>query len=132
MAEQKVDVPSKPKHIVVIDDDITSLDIVSYLFEERGYNVERFADGLSAIESLKKAEPDLLIVDLMMPHINGVQTVKQVRELGLAALPILAFTAVDEPELHQEALDAGCNEVLTKPCAAGKLVRHIEQLLPKQ
>lgn len=117
------------KHILVIDDDITSLDIVSYLFEDRGYIVERCADGASAIEYVKTKNPDLLIVDLMMPNINGKETVEQIRALGLTTVPIIAFTAVDDPQLHSEAIQAGCNEVLTKPCRPDKLLKHIEMYL---
>lgn len=123
-------ISAEEKHILVIDDDITSLDLVSFLFEERGYNVERCADGNSAIDYCKTIRPDLLIVDLMMPQINGVETVRQLRELGLTGVPIIAFTAVDDPQLHKDAFDAGCNEVLTKPCPSEKLVRHIKKHLP--
>lgn len=119
------------KHILVIDDDITSLDIVCYLFEEHGYRVDRCTDGFSAIESVRNSPPDLMIVDLMMPQINGVETVRQIRDLGVGAVPIIAFTAVDEPDLHREAMDAGCNEVLTKPCPAEKLIRQIRRFLPQ-
>lgn len=118
------------KQILVIDDDITSLDIVSYLFEERGYHVERCADGYTAIEYTKQATPDLIIVDLMMPQINGTETVRNIRALGLKDVPIIAFTAVDEPELHREAEQAGCNTVLTKPCRPEKLLKHIKEYLP--
>ncbi|MCB0323862.1 MAG: response regulator [Bdellovibrionales bacterium] len=120
---------SKKKSILVIDDDITSLDIVSFLFEERGYHVERCADGYAAIEYVKAETPDLVIVDLMMPKINGVDTVRELRSLGVV-VPVIAFTAVDEPELHQEAVGAGCDRVLTKPCRPEKLVEHIKALLP--
>lgn len=119
------------KHILVIDDDVTSLDIVSFLFEERGYSVERCSDGNSALEYVKTITPDLMLVDLMMPGINGADTVKQMRGMGLKDTPIIAFTAVDEPELHREAMDAGCDEVLTKPCPAEKLVKKIKEFLPE-
>lgn len=118
------------KVILVIDDDITALDIVSYLFEEKGYEVQRSPDGLSAINSVRDNPPDLIIVDLMMPGINGVETVKEIRALGFVSKPIIAFTAVDEPTLHEEALRAGCNVVLTKPCRPDKLVQHIQSLVP--
>lgn len=121
----------KSKHILMIDDDITALDIVSYLFEERGYEVERCADGFDALEYLTNIKPDLILVDLRMPNIDGVQTVKKIREMGLSAVPIIAFTAVDDPDLHAEALQAGCQEVLTKPCPAEKLVRYIKRYLPE-
>lgn len=117
------------KHILIIDDDITSLDIISYFFEEKGYQVDRCADGHAAIEYVKKTTPDLLLVDLLMPQINGVETVKRVRSLGLESVPIIAFTAVDDPELHREAMEAGCNEVLTKPCPTDKLLKHIQKYL---
>jgi CheY-like chemotaxis protein len=120
---------SPSQHIVVIDDDITSLDIISFLFENRGFKVHRCADGASAIEYLKNVDPDLLIVDLMMPQLNGVDTVKEIRGLGFATLPILAFTAVDDPALHEEARQAGCNEVLTKPCNAERLLKQVRRFL---
>jgi CheY-like chemotaxis protein len=119
----------KTKYILVIDDDITALDLVSFLFEERGYHVERAADGLSAIEYVKKVVPDLIIVDLRMPQLDGVATVTQLRGLGVTNTPIIAFTAVDDSDLHQEALDAGCNEVLTKPCPSQRLIRCINRYL---
>ena len=119
-----------PKQILVIDDDITSLDIVSFLFEERGYNVERCADGFAAVEFTKQTTPDLIIVDLMMPQLNGTETVKSIRSLGLLDVPIIAFTAVDEPELHKEAERAGCNTIITKPCRPEKLLKHIKEYLP--
>lgn len=116
------------RYILVIDDDITSLDIVAFLFERRGYRVERCADGRTAIDEVRRSEPDLLIVDLLMPELNGAETVKRIRELGFV-MPIIAFTAVDDPDLHAEAVAAGCNEVLTKPCRPEKLVQHIEKFL---
>ena len=118
-----------PWHILIIDDDITSLDIISFLFEERGFEVERYSDGHAAIDYVKNTVPDLILVDLMMPKINGVETVKEIRGLGLDSVPILAFTAVDEPIMHEEARQAGCNEVITKPCPSDKLVKYIKKYL---
>lgn len=119
------------RHIVIIDDDITALDIVSFLFEERGFTVHRFSDGQSAIEFTKKFEPDLVIVDLLMPNLNGVETVKEIRGQGHTTVPIIAFTAVDDDELHSQALSAGSNEVITKPCPSDRLIKTIERYLPK-
>ena len=116
------------KRILLIDDDITALDIVSFLIEERGYEVARHTDGFAAINYVTEQSPDLIIVDLMMPKINGVETVTELRGMGVNA-PIIAFTAVDEPELHKEAFEAGCDRVITKPCRPEKLIEHIRQLL---
>lgn len=120
------------RKILIIDDDITSLDIISFLFEENGYEVERCVDGYTAIEHAERMQPDLIIVDLMMPKINGSDTVRTLRGRGLDAVPIIAFTAVDEAELHQEARSAGCDEVLTKPCRPEKLLGHVMKFLQQK
>ena len=120
---------SAPK-ILIIDDDMTALDIVDFLFEDKGFEVVRSADGRSAVEYLKEVKPDIILVDLMMPHMSGQETVRRIRQNGYQ-LPIVAFTAVDDPEIHREALDAGCNLVLTKPCKPAVLVKHINSLMGK-
>ncbi|NDC37775.1 MAG: response regulator [Proteobacteria bacterium] len=117
-----------PRKILIIDDDVTALDIVDFLFEEKGFEVIRRADGPSAISCVDEVLPDVVLVDLMMPKMNGQETVRQLRKKGLV-VPIVAFTALDDPDVHQEALDAGCNLVLTKPCKPAVLVQHIQNLL---
>ncbi len=126
MQDNQNDVPQRK--VLLVDDDITSLDIISYLVENRGYSVERSAEGHKAIEEVQSNPPDVLVVDLLMPGIDGIETVTRIRELGFT-MPIVAFTAVDDLELHDRARQAGCDEVLTKPCRPDKLIATIEQLL---
>lgn len=116
------------KKILIIDDDVTALDIVDFLFEDKGFEVVRRADGVSALECVETVTPDIILIDLMMPKMSGQDCVREIRKRGLTQ-PIVAFTAVDDPEIHQDAIDAGCNLVLTKPCKPQALVKHIEQLL---
>ncbi len=116
------------RKILIIDDDVTALDIVDFLFEDKGYEVVRRADGMSALTCLDDELPNIILIDLMMPKMNGQETIRQIRSKGIQ-VPIVAFTALDDPEIHQEAVDAGCNLVLTKPCKPAILVRHIEELL---
>jgi len=116
------------KKILIIDDDVTALDIVDFLFEDHGFEVIRRADGISALECIEREAPDIVLIDLMMPKMNGQECIRQIRHKGLK-LPIVAFTAVDDPEVHREAMEAGGNLVLTKPCKPTVLVKHIEQLL---
>lgn len=116
------------KKILIIDDDVTALDIVDFLFEDRGFDVVRRADGISALECVDEVKPNIILIDLMMPRMNGQECIKEIRNKGLKQ-PIVAFTAVDDPEIHKEAMDAGCNLVLTKPCKPNVLVKHIEDLL---
>ena len=116
------------KKILIIDDDVTALDIVDFLFEDKGYEVVRRADGVAALECVMEVKPNIILIDLMMPKMNGQECVRQMRDRGIK-VPVVAFTAVDDPEVHQEALDAGCNIVLTKPCKPANLVKQIESLL---
>jgi two-component system response regulator VicR len=116
------------KKILIIDDDMTALDIVDFLFEDKGFEVVRRADGISALACVDDVKPDIILIDLMMPKMNGQECIRKIREKGLS-LPIVAFTAVDDPDIHQEAVTAGCNLVLTKPCKPATLVRHIEGFL---
>ncbi len=116
------------KKILIIDDDVTALDIVDFLFEDQGFEVVRRADGFAALECIEKERPDAVLVDLMMPRMNGQETVRHIRGKGIK-VPIVAFTALDDPEVHKEAREAGCDLVLTKPCKPAVLVKHIEELL---
>lgn len=114
--------------ILIIDDDVTSLDLVDYLFEKSGFDVVRRADGVSALECIDEVAPQIVLIDLMMPKLSGQDTVREIRRKGIE-VPIIAFTALDDPEIHEEALAAGCNLVLTKPCKPTKLVDHVKEAL---
>jgi DNA-binding response OmpR family regulator len=116
------------KKILIIDDDLTALDIVDYLFEDNGFEVMRKVDGFSALECVNESMPDIILVDLMMPGMNGQECVQNLRAKGIK-VPIVAFTALDDPEVHKEALKVGCNLVLTKPCKPAVLVKEIESLM---
>ena len=117
-----------PRKILIIDDDVTALDIVDFLFEDKGFEVVRRADGISALDCVDEVSPDVILIDLMMPRMNGQECIKELRAKGIS-IPIIAFTALDDPEVHQEALDAGGDLVLTKPCKPAVLFNHVETLL---
>lgn len=114
--------------ILIIDDDVTSLDIVDFLFEKKGFDVTRSTDGFQALKEIGEQPFDIILIDLMMPEMNGQECIREIRKRGVGA-PIVAFTASDDPDLHQEALDSGCQIVLTKPCRPAVLVEHIKNLL---
>ncbi len=116
------------KKILIIDDDMTALDIVDYLFEDKGFDVVRRADGISALECVGEVKPNIILIDLMMPKMSGQSCIRELRKIGVN-VPIVAFTALDDPEIHQDAIQAGCNLVLTKPCKPAVLLRHVEELL---
>jgi len=116
--------------IFVVDDDVTSLDIVDVILENQGFDVIRASNGKAAVEGVEEADPDLILIDLMMPQMSGQEAVRQIRSKGIN-VPIVAFTALDDPTVHQEAKDAGCDIVVTKPCKTKELVRGIQELLKR-
>lgn len=116
--------------ILVIDDDITSLDIVDLLFEGHGFEVVRHSDGISALLDVEESKPDIILIDLMMPGMNGQECVRKIRSKGIS-VPIIAFTALDDPDAHQAACAAGCTKIVTKPCKSKDLIMEIKSLISK-
>jgi CheY-like chemotaxis protein len=119
---------SENKKIMLVDDDITSLDIIALLFERKGFDVERSASGFQILEQVANSGADIAIVDLMMPEMDGVETVTRLREKGFNK-PVIAFTASNDPTLHGKAIDAGCTSVVTKPCKPSKLVEMVTNFI---
>ena len=118
----------KSYHILIVDDDLTALDIVDLLFEEQGFTVSRRTDGITALESIKEIKPDIILIDLLMPQMSGQECVQQLRASGITT-PIVAFTALDDAKVHEEAMNAGCTVVLTKPCKPAILIDNVKRLL---
>lgn len=116
------------KKILIVDDDMIALDIVDFLFEDHGYEVIRSSDGHSALESVEELSPDIILIDLMMPKMSGQDCIEALREKGVT-VPIVAFTAIDDPEVHAAVVAAGGTLVLTKPCKPSRLLEEIESLL---
>lgn len=117
------------KKILIVDDDLTALDIVDLLFEDAGFKVDGCTDGAAALSRLESFAPDIILVDLMMPGMSGQDLVRVIRGQAWQG-PIIAFTAMDDPIVHRDALDAGCSVVLTKPCRPTDLVEHVKRLVP--
>lgn len=120
------------KSILLIDDDLSQLDLIELLFENKGFKVFQSISGVNALARLaeEKINPDIIMVDLMMPQLSGAQTIAKIRELNVAC-PIIAFTASEDSHMHDQAINAGCNLVITKPCKPGELVNEVEKLLIK-
>jgi len=99
----------------------------------RGFDVRVAEDGDECLRLVREERPDVVILDIMMPIRDGYDTAAQIRgEPSTADLPILALTALAGPEVHQRAIDAGCDLVLTKPIAPNALVQGINYLLEKR
>jgi two-component system response regulator MprA len=116
---------------MVIDDDekITSMLRRGLAFE--GYSVITAANGSDGLKQMLTAEPHLLILDVMMPHIDGWEVVRRVRESG-SEVPILMLTAKDEISDRVKGLDLGADDYLVKPFALEELLARVRVLLRRR
>ena len=102
------------------------------LLEMSGYRVIEAVNGKQAVETAISEHPDLILMDLSLPMLDGLAATRRIREAeGLGRVPIVAVSAHDSADFHTEALAAGCNEYVTKPIDFDHLVRILDGLVKK-
>lgn len=113
--------------ILVVDDNAANLLLASSLLQEYGLGVVQANSGKKAIEMVLSKRPDLVLMDIQMPDMDGLEATRRIRHLGpqFEELPIIALTAHALPEEGSKFLDAGLNDLLTKPFDEQKLARII-------
>jgi CheY-like chemotaxis protein len=115
---------------LIAEDNPVNRELFRELLEGRGYSVEEACDGEEALEMLERARPDILLLDLGMPKLDGFGVVRKIREnIKLADLPVLAVTAYAMRGDREKALDAGFDGYLSKPINAVLLGQELERLL---
>ncbi len=118
-----------PKTILIVEDFEDTRKMMRFLLEDMGFEVLEAEDGWKALESVKLRVPDLIFMDMALPQINGLSATKLIRQIEEAAnVPIIAFTASGE-FLKQSAIEAGCNDFISKPLDIAKLQPVIEQYI---
>jgi two-component system response regulator MprA len=120
--------PEAQHRILVVDDDPSVRDSLRRSLEFNGYAVTVAGDGAEALASIGQASPDALVIDVMMPRLDGLETTRALRTAG-NDLPILVLTARDSVGDRVEGLDAGADDYLTKPFALEELLARLRALL---
>lgn len=116
--------------ILVADDFEDMRKMLRYWLERHGYQVVEALDGEKAIEIARSKRPDLILMDIDMPHRSGVSATYRIRkDPELQGIPIVAITAYETADLHEDALKAGCLECLTKPIDTNHLEKILQRLL---
>ena len=113
--------------ILIVDDEADIRKIVRLLLETRGYSVEEASSGAKAIEKVKNENIDLIIMDIMMPKMSGIDATQKIREFS--TLPILFLTAKSLVSDKEEAYLSGGDDYLVKPFASSELMMKVEALL---
>ena len=114
--------------VLVVDDDRAVRESLRRSLEFNGYDVSLASDGAEALASIAGRLPDALVIDVMMPRLDGIETTKALRTAG-NDLPILVLTARDSVGDRVEGLDAGADDYLTKPFALEELLARLRALL---
>ena len=116
---------SKTK-IIVIDDDTAVTDLLSVLLSSHGFDVRVTNNSTEGMGMIREEEFDLVILDLMMPEMDGWEICKEVR--SFSQVPIIVLSALNDPSMVASVLDAGADDYLTKPTPSRILVAHINRL----
>lgn len=116
---------------LVVEDFEDSRFMMRRLLEMAGYNVLEASDGEQAVKMAVESRPVLILMDLSLPKLDGLSATRQIRQQkGLKKTPILAVSAHDSPESRTEALEAGCNEYVTKPIDFDQLHALLQRFVP--
>ncbi len=112
--------------VLVIDDDPAMTELLKIQLQSDTVTVDIAYSGEEGITMVRKAGPDIIILDLLMPELDGWQTCKRIREF--TQTPILILSALDNPGLVANALDAGADDYLVKPVSSNMLNVHLKNL----
>ncbi len=119
--------------ILIVDDTTELLFFLDYIFQRNDFEVVTAANGKDAIRIAKETHPDVLLVDVMMPGIDGLEVCRQLRQdPDMRDVPILLYSAAVGEEIRQKAVDAGANEFLGKTMNHEELVTKVRDWLASE
>ena len=118
------------KKILIVDDEKDILEFLSYNLKKEGFSIYTASDGLEGLEKTKKIKPDLIIVDLMMPKMNGIEMCENIRnDKKLSNVIILFLTARSEDYTQIAALDSGADDFIKKPIKPKLLISKVKSIM---
>ena len=118
--------------ILIVDDDMETLRLVGLMLQRQGYQIVAAQNGTQALGLARNEKPDLIVLDVMMPDVDGYEVTRQLRKDDeTAATPIILFTAKSQVEDKVTGYEVGADDYLTKPIHPAELVAHIKALLAR-
>ncbi len=118
------------KRVLIIEDDRDIVELVRYNLANEGFQVSAAADGSAGLAAVKKSPPDVLLLDLMLPKLSGLEICKEIRrDAALNRLPILMLTARGDEADRVVGLEMGADDYVTKPFSPRELVARVKALL---
>jgi len=118
--------------ILIVDDDIDTLRLVGLMLQRQGYQILAANHGAQAIELAKKEKPDLILLDVMMPDMDGFEVTRRLRaDPETEIIPIIMFTAKTQIDDKVTGFESGADDYLTKPTHPAELIAHVKALLAR-
>ncbi len=122
-----------PKTVLIVEDNELNLDMLSRRLERRGYRVLFTGDGLTGVELARSARPDIILMDMRLPQLDGWEATRRIKANSATAhIPIIALTAHAIAGDRERALEAGCDEYEAKPINFPRLLTKIRLLLNQE
>ncbi|HEX9029165.1 MAG TPA: response regulator [Anaerolineales bacterium] len=112
--------------VLVVDDDVEMMELLKIILEPNSFDVVTANSGYEGIERARQDKPDVIVLDLMMPNMNGWEVCKEIRKFS--RVPILVLSAVSKPGMVAQALDEGADDYLLKPMPSNVLIAHLKKL----
>jgi DNA-binding response OmpR family regulator len=120
---------SDKKKIVLAEDNSTLSLLLKFRLVKEGYEILIAADGKEAIKNIEQHNPDLILTDIMMPFVSGLEVISYVRNELKSQTPIIVFSAAGQEEMVLKAFNLGANDFMGKPFSPNELVIRIKRIL---
>src|SRR6185437_253444 len=118
------------KKILVVDDDAEMVELLSFNLKQAGYSIGTASNGVDALKKARSLQPDLIVLDVMMPELDGFAVCEILRrDAATAAVPIMMLTALSSELGRVAGLGSGASDFVTKPFSPRLLVQRIQDLL---
>ncbi|HKY79381.1 MAG TPA: response regulator, partial [Anaerolineales bacterium] len=123
---------NSPIKILVVDDDLDTVKLVGTTLEKQGYVILAAQQGVEALDIAAQQHPDLILLDIMMPKMDGFEVIRRLRaDPATSAIPVIMFTAKSQVDDKVAGLEAGADEYLTKPTHPAELVARVRSVLKR-
>lgn len=116
-------------HVLVVEDDLAVRDVLRRYLEQESYDVTVAADGPTGLAAARDLAPDLIVLDVMLPQLNGLEICRQLRETDGSAVPIIMLTALGETDDRIAGLTSGADDYVTKPFSVKELTLRVGSVL---
>ena len=113
--------------VLIIDDDVAITDLMSMLLKTHGFDTITCNGGAEGIKLAREKDPHIILLDLMMPDMDGWQVCREIRTFS--NIPILILSAINDPRMVASVLDLGADDFLVKPVPSGVLVAHLRKMV---